>query len=77
MAGNHYLFLGRRPFREARLRSYILREVRRSRTLGEIAGDAYVERCGGASLFWRVVQDPETIESLEADIRRSFDALKQ
>ena len=76
-AGNPYLFLGRRPFREARLRSYIRREVRRNRPLGEIAADAYVGRCGGVNLFWRVVQDPQTIESLEADIRRSFDALKQ
>ena len=76
-SGNPYLFLGRRPFREARLRSYILRELRRARSLDEIAGDPYVQRCGGASLFWRVVQDPATIESLEADIRHSFEALKQ
>jgi len=75
-SGNPYLFLGRRPFREARLRSYILRELRRERPLDEIAGDAYVRRCGRASLFWRVVQDPETIVSLEADIRQSFEALK-
>jgi hypothetical protein len=76
-AGNPYLFLGRRPFREARLRSYILRELRRDRPLDQIVTDAYVRRCGGVRLFWRVVQDPETIASFEADIRHSFDALKE
>jgi len=72
-SGNPYLFLGRRPFREARLRSYILSQHRRGRPLVEILADAYVRRCGSESLSWRVVQDPRTIEALERDTREAIE----
>lgn len=71
-SGNPYLFLGPRPFREARLRSYILSRHRAGRPLHEIVDDPYVRRCGSESLFWRVLQDPRTIEQLERDVREAI-----
>jgi hypothetical protein len=67
--GNPYLFLGRRPFREARLRSYIVRQHAAGRPLGEILADPYVSRCGGSSLCRRVLIDARTIEALERHVR--------
>jgi hypothetical protein len=72
-AGNPYLFLGRRPFREARLRSYIIRQHRAGRPLTAILADPYIRRCGSESLCWRVIQDPRTIEALERDIREAIE----
>jgi hypothetical protein len=72
-AGNPYLFLGRRPFREARLRSYIVGQHRAGRPLSAILADPYVQRCGSASLCWRVVQDPRTLEALERDVREAIE----
>lgn len=69
LGGNPYLFLGRRPFREARLRSYIVSQHRAGRSLEEILTDAYVRRCGSESFCWRVLQDPLTIEALERNVR--------
>jgi hypothetical protein len=70
--GNPYLFLGRRPFREARLRSYIVRQHRAGRTLDEILSDPYVHRCGSDSLCWRVLQDPDTLAALESNVRETI-----
>lgn len=70
--GNPYLFLGGRPFREARLRSYIVGQHRAGRPLSVILADPYVERCGGKSLCWRVVQDPRTIAALERHVREAI-----
>jgi hypothetical protein len=70
--GNPYLFLGPRPFREARLRSYILSQHRRGRPLSAILADPYVRRCGSESFCWRVLQDPRTIEELERHIREAI-----
>lgn len=67
--GNPYLFLGRRPFREARLRSYLVTQHRLGRPLAEILEDPYVRRCGSTTFCWSVVQDPRTIEALEANLR--------
>ena len=66
--GNPYLFLGRRPFREARLRSYIISQHRAGRPLSAILADPYVRRCGSESFCWRVLEDPRTIEALERDV---------
>jgi hypothetical protein len=71
--GNPYLFLGRRPFREARLRSYIVSQHRAGRPLSSILVDPYVRRCGSESLCWRVLQDPETIEALDRDVREAIE----
>jgi hypothetical protein len=57
LAGNPYLFLGRRPFREARLRAYIVRQHRSGRPLAEIVTDPYVRRCGSESFCWKVIED--------------------
>lgn len=65
--GNPFFFLGGRPFREARLRAYIIREHRAGRTLAEILDDPYVHRCGNQSFCRRVVQDPQTLEGLRLD----------
>jgi hypothetical protein len=71
LRGNPYLFLGRRPFREARLRSYIVAQHRIGRTLASIMTDPYVRRCGSESFCWRVVVDPRTIEALERNVREA------
>jgi len=67
-----YSFLGRRRFREARLRSYIVREHRRGRPLHAILGDPYVKRCGNDRFSHSVANDPETIALLEENVRESF-----
>ncbi|HEX5247536.1 MAG TPA: hypothetical protein VFW41_10450 [Gaiellaceae bacterium] len=72
-AGNPYIFLGRQPFREARLRGYIAAQHRAGRSLSAIVDDLYVRRCGGESLYWRVVQDPRTIQALERDVRDAIE----
>jgi hypothetical protein len=74
--GNPYLFLGRRPFREARLRSYILRQHRLGRRLSAIVADPYVRRCGSESFCWHVVQDPHMIEALERDVRETIESCR-
>jgi hypothetical protein len=71
-----YQFLGRRPFREARLRSYILREHAAGRPLSEILRDRYVGRCGSRSLCRRVLVDRRTIEALEAHVRDELERLR-
>jgi hypothetical protein len=68
LASSPYFFVGPRPYREARLRSYIVREHRRGRPLEEILDDPYLERHGTPSLIWRVVTHPRTIAALRADV---------
>lgn len=67
-----YFFSARRSFREERLRSYIRREHRRGRHLGEILDDAYVRRCGSREVVWATLRNTSLIELLEADVRESF-----
>jgi hypothetical protein len=73
LAGTPYFFSARRPFREERLRSYIRREHRRGRHLGEILEDAYVRRCGSPAFVWATLRDTSLIELLEADVREAFE----
>jgi len=75
LAGSPYFFLGRRPFREARLRSYLLAQHRRGRPLSAILGDSYVLRCGPPSLRASVVNSPETIAGLERNIEEAIRGL--
>jgi hypothetical protein len=63
---------GRRPFREARLRAYIVREHRAGRALAEILADPYVVRCGNESFRWGVLQDPRTVEALRLNDVEAF-----
>jgi hypothetical protein len=67
-----YFFSARRSFREERLLSYIRREHRRGRHLGEILDDPYVRRCGSREFVWATVRDTSLIDLLEADVRESF-----
>jgi hypothetical protein len=69
---NPFFEFGPRPFREARLRSYVIREHRRGRQLLEILQDAYVRRCGSPYFCWRVLQDQRTLEAL---LRNDADAI--
>ena len=73
LARTPYYFVGRRPFREERLLSYIHREHRRGRHLGEIIDDAYVRRCGSREFVWATLRDTSLIELLEGDFREAFD----
>jgi hypothetical protein len=67
-----YFFSARRPFREERLLSYIRREHRRGRHLGEILDDAYVGRCGSREFVWATLRDTSLIELLETDVREAI-----
>jgi hypothetical protein len=73
--GNPYQFLGRRPFREARLRAYLVRQHAAGRPLREILTDPYIARCGSGSLCRRVLVDPQTIEAFEANVRDELERL--
>jgi hypothetical protein len=72
LRGNPYLFLGPRPFREARLRSYIVSQHRAGRRLSEIVTDPYVRRCGSERFCWHVIEDTQTLAALERDVRESI-----
>ena len=77
LARTPYYFAGRRPFREERLLSYIRREHRRGRHLGEIIEDAYVGRCGSREFVWETLRDTSLIELLEADVREAFERARE
>ncbi len=67
LSSSPFYFVGPRPYREARLGAYIVREHRRGRPLGEILEDEYLRRHGTPSLVWRVLGQPRTIAALAAD----------
>jgi hypothetical protein len=68
-----YYFLGRRPFREERLLSYIRRQHRRGRHFDEILDDPYVGRCGPPDLVWETLRHTSLIELLGRDVRDAFE----
>jgi hypothetical protein len=72
LEGTPYFFVGRRPYREERLLSYIRREHARGRHLGEILDDEYVRRCGSRELVWRTLIDTPLIELLDQDVREDL-----
>jgi hypothetical protein len=76
LAGNPYMLFGRRPFREARLRSYIVNQHRAGRPVSAILEDPYVRRCGSESLCWRVLEDPRTIAELEDAVRDAIEGCR-
>jgi hypothetical protein len=57
------------PFKEAELLSYIRREHRRGRHLGEIIEDPYVHECGSREFLWATLRDTSLIELLDEDVR--------
>ena len=67
-----YFFLGRKPFREERLLSYIRRQHLRGRHLAEILGDPYVGRCGSEEFAWATLRNTRLIELLERDVREAI-----
>jgi hypothetical protein len=73
LAHTPYFFSAREPFRQERLLSYIRREHRRGRHLGEILEDGYVRRCGSPEFVWATLRDTSLIELLEADVREAFE----
>lgn len=73
LARTPYFFAGARPFREERLVSYVRREHRRGRHLGEILDDPYVTRCGSRAFVWATLRHTSLLELLEADVRESFE----
>jgi hypothetical protein len=64
LLGNPYFEFGPRPFRAARLRSYIVRRHRAGHALAEILADPYVARCGSRTFCWSVLEDPRTLAAL-------------
>jgi hypothetical protein len=71
--GNPYMFLGRRPFREAHLRGYIFAQHRAGRRLSSIVDDPYVRRLGSETFVWQVIEDARTIAALERDVREAIE----
>ena len=67
-----YFFAGRRSFEEEQLLSYIRREHRRGRHLGEILEDPYVHRLGPRSFVWQTLRDTSLIELLDEDVRAAI-----
>jgi hypothetical protein len=59
-------------FREERLLSYIRREHKRGRHLGEILDDPYVHECGSREFVWRTLRDTSLIELLDDDVREAI-----
>ena len=72
LEGTPYFFVGRRPYREERLLSYIRREHQKGRHLAEILGDPYVAECGNEEFVWRTLVDTPLIELLEQDVREAL-----
>jgi hypothetical protein len=72
LSGTPYFFAGRRPFKEAELLSYIRREHRRGRHLGEIIDDAYVQQCGSRTFLWQTLRDTSLLELLDEDVREAI-----
>ena len=68
MARSPYFFAAQRPFRQARLVSYIRREHQRGRSLDEILDDPYVRRCGSREFVWQTIRDTALIQQLEDDV---------
>ena len=72
-----FFAFGRKPFREARLAGYIVRQHRRGRPLAQIVADPYVARFGEDGR--RILVNPQLIEALKLDalaaIEREFEAL--
>jgi hypothetical protein len=69
-----FFFVRSRPFREARIRAYIVRQHRAGRRLSDILGDRQLERLGSRTLIWNVVCQPQTIAALTADVASEFDS---
>lgn len=72
LRGTPYFWNDRRPFREQRLLSYIRRQHRRGRHLGEILDDPYVRRFGSSQLVWATLRDTRLLALLDSDVREAI-----
>lgn len=68
LRGDPYYFVKERPYRLARLRSYIIREHRRGRAISDVLFDPYLVRWGSDSLLRAALEDPVTIRALSGDV---------
>ncbi len=73
LSGTPYFFAARRSFQEAELLSYIRREHRRGRHLGEIIDDPYVHKLGSREFLWATLRDTPLIELLDDDVREAIE----
>jgi hypothetical protein len=73
LEGTPYFFAARRPFKEAELLSYIRREHRKGRHLGEIIDDPYVHSLGSRNFVWATLRDTPLIELLDEDVREAIE----
>jgi hypothetical protein len=76
LGGSPYYFLARRPFREARLRAYMLRQHQLGRSLVDVVDDAYARRCGTRSFRLSVMYQPETLAGVRGQVIRSINDAK-
>ena len=67
-----FFFLGPRPYREAEMVAYILREHARGRAFQEIVDDAYIGRCGGQTVLRAALRHPELIRALRRDVAEAI-----
>ena len=72
LEGTPYFFAGRRSFKEAELLSYIRREHRKGRHLGEIIEDPFVHSLGTSNFVWATLRDTSLIELLDEDVREAI-----
>jgi hypothetical protein len=72
LEGTPYFFAGRRSFKEAELLSYIRREHRKGRHLGEIIDDPFVHSLGSRNFVWQTLRDTPLIELLDEDVREAI-----
>ena len=73
LEGTPYFFAARRPFKEAELLSYVRREHRKGRHLGEIIDDPYVHSLGSRNFVWATLRDTPLIELLDEDVREAIE----
>jgi hypothetical protein len=76
LEGTPYFFAAERPFKEAELLSYIRREHRKGRHLGEIIDDPYVQSLGSRNFLWQTLRDTPLIELLDEDDREAIEHSK-
>jgi hypothetical protein len=69
---NPFSFMGTRSQTEDRMAAYIIREHGRGRSLDEIVGDPYIRNhADGNQMLGRVLERPEVIHAIGADVVRS------
>jgi hypothetical protein len=73
LEGTPYFFAAPRTFKEAELLSYVRREHRKGRHLGEIIDDPFVHSLGSRNFVWQTLRDTPLIELLDEDVREAIE----